>query len=284
MVRYMPQDLKIAVAHMKTRMLSRRFNNEKMSIAVSEAKRKRASLLIVSPLLSVEDIVDYYPQTRLKAVLKSYAERMPTPALDNIITKAIEENLYISIGGLLERAGPKLFMIGLVVTPNGRIEAKYRKIMISLKEAGVGISPGRSIALARINGIKVGLLLDDDIVAPELSRHLKLMGAKMIIYMLRKKNFNSMVLRSLAIARAVETELPVVVCGSIVEWHGEVLYSVPSMIIDHNGQILCEAHSEERVIVGSVRVPSRDNMRYATSSYKILSETCRELSKSYKLS
>lgn len=278
----MPQDLRVAIAHMKTRMLSRRFNNEKMSNMVSEAKREKATLLIVSPLISVEDIVDYYPQSRLKAVLKSYAERMPAPALDNIIVKAIEENLYISVGGLLERAGPKLFMIGVIITPNGRIEAKYRKIMISQKEANVGISPGRTVTLAKVNGVNVGILLDDDIFAPELSRRLKLKGAKMIIYMFRK-NLRREILKSLAIARAVETELPVVVCGGIVEWRGEIQYTVPSMIVNCDGQVLTEIESKEGVIADTVKIPIGNNVKYATPSFRILSETCRELSKDYKL-
>jgi len=192
------------------------------------------------------------------------------------------------VGGILERAGPKLFMTSLLVTPDGRIKGKIRKITISKEELSLGLSPGKiftsKIIVRKYN---LGVLVDTDLFAPEYARLQKILGAQFFIAFfkrrLRKGNIRTIV-KSLALARAIETSSPVLLCGGIVEHHGEILYSTPSMIVTPNG-VEHEAVNEEKILFWDLSELNNNDfsaLNPCTVSYRSLSDACKELSKLLK--
>ena len=280
--------MKVAIYHYRNKILSRRYNSEKVNRAADEARRKDAMLMCISPLMNISDLIGIYQVNRIKAIIRSYAGRIPSSAIEPIIKIAEEHSLYIMVGGILERAGPKLFMTSLLVTPDGRIKGKIRKITISREELSLGLSPGKiftnKIIVRKYN---LGVLVDTDLFAPEYARLQKILGAQFFVAFfkrrLRKGNIRTIV-KSLALARAIETSSPVLLCGGIVEHHGEILYSAPSMIVTPNG-VEYEAVNEEKVLFWDLSELNNNDfstLNPCTVSYRSLSDACKELSKLLK--
>lgn len=280
--------MKVAIYHYRNKVLSRRYNSEKVNRAADEARRKDAFLLCISPLMNISDLIGIYQLNRIKAIIRSYAGRIPSSAIEPIIKVAEEHSLYIMVGGVLERAGPKLFMTSLLITPDGRIKSKMRKITISREELSLGLSPGKIyVSKIIVRKYNLGVLVDTDLFAPEYARLQKILGAQFFIAFfkrrLRKGNIRTIV-KSLALARALETSTPILLCGGIVEHHGEILYSAPSMIVTPNG-VENEVVNEEKLLYWDLAELNNNNLntlRLCSISYSSLSDACKELSKLLK--
>lgn len=279
--------MKVALYHYRNKILARRYNTEKVNKAANEARRNDATLMCISPLMSVTDLIGIYQLNRIKAIVRNYAGRIPSSSIEPLIKVAEEHSLYIIVGGILERAGPKLFMSSLLITPDGRIKGKTRKITVSKEESALGLSPGR---IQTINFIihkyNLGVLIDTDMLAPEYARLQKATGANLFVAFFKrrlKKGNAQMIIRSLAMARALETSSTILLCGGIVEHHGEILYAVPSMIVTPNG-IRDEVSYDEKVLYCNLSELDNnyDVLNLSSISYSVLSDTYRELSKIFK--
>ena len=279
--------MKIAVYHYRNKVLARRYNTEKVNNAADEARRRDAVLLCISPLMNISDLIGIYQLNRIKAIVRSYAGRIPSNAIESLVKIAEEHAIYIMVGGILERAGPKLFMTSLLITPDGRIKGKVRKVTISKEEAALGLSPGRvqnSDLTVQKHG--VGVLMDTDLLAPEYAKLQKAWGAEFFVAFFKRRlrrGDSHLLVRSLALARAIETSSPVILCGGIVEHHGEIFYTTPSLIVSPTG-IKKEAINEEKIIYWDLNdlYSDVDVVNLSSVSNNVLAEAYRELAKIMK--
>ncbi len=281
--------MKIAVVHLRHKMLTRKYNPEKTLNILTEARRRGASLAVVSPLLSIEDILENYPRSRIKSVLKSYSTRLPGSAVKPVIESAIFNGLIVITPGLLERAGPKLFSSSIMIRPTGVVSSKdrYRRITITKMEAEVGISAGKEITVFNIGEIRIGILMDEDILIPEIARYLSENRVDTLIYCVKKRSLSEpSKIRRLASSRALENNVPIIVAGGMVERHGELLYTVPSLLVNEKGEVVGEAFEDEDIILIPLTLKrnttSTTTRQFSPESYKIFSKICKDLSKMYK--
>jgi len=244
--------MKIGIYHLKTKMFLRRYRLDKLREIASKARRKDVDILCLSPLINVEDLVENYSDVRLKSVIRSYAEKIPSTITDPILDVAEENGLYVVAGGFLERAGPKLFISSIVASPLGKIITKYRKIAITSMERSAGISPGKRICTFKVKKVKFGILLDHDLLVPELSRALKTQSSNVVLVFVKKKprlKHENEMFKAALMVRSYETNMIFTLCGSTVERYGSIIYEVPSMIATPNNGIELVKGGEEELMV-----------------------------------
>ncbi len=121
---------------------------------------------------------------------RDVAQAIPGPITGLFAERARRHGMYVHGGSIYEVApgDPALYNTSFVIDPEGEIIARYRKIhMFDVVLDGVAqyqesatITPGDEIAIAEIDGIKVGLATCYDLRFPELFRILALRGAQAI--------------------------------------------------------------------------------------------------------
>lgn len=96
--------------------------------------------------------------------------------IDDAITKKVNDfwmalaaRTGINIlAGRLERQGDKIYNKGTVYAPDGRILADYAKIHLYNQERET-VTPGDSMSIFELNGMKIGIMICADFGFPELS-------------------------------------------------------------------------------------------------------------------
>jgi predicted amidohydrolase len=102
----------------------------------------------------------------------------------------------------------------------------------------------------------VGLEICYDIRFPEVSRSLALQGADFLVTLAQFPAKRLMQWRALALARAIENQLPHLACNAAAPAAGG-----GSLIINAWGDVLAEAGAEEMLVLGEVDLASRDEAR-----------------------
>ena len=136
----------------------------------------------------------------------------------------------------------RLFASHLVVTPEA-ISGVYRKIHIAPPERDM-FSPGDSVPLFEVNGIKLGIQLCYDAHFPELSTRMAVEGAD-IIFMPHAsprgtptEKFNSW-MRHLT-ARAYDNSVFIVACNQIGENQNGLDFPGLAVVVGPSGMILAK--------------------------------------------
>src|SRR6266851_8772304 len=105
---------------------------------------------------------------RTEPVRMSDSESVPGPTTIRLGECARRMGMWVNTGSLLERsvdAEPRAFNTSVLIDPNGRIAATYRKIHLfdvdladgSRHRESHSIAPGSSIVTADIEGVEIGL-------------------------------------------------------------------------------------------------------------------------------
>ena len=106
----------IGLAHMRIKLMAKKTNLEKVKKFVKEANNKGTRMIVFPSMFNIGPIFSYYTPTRIKQVIKNQAEKIPGTLTDFLSNLALEENIYIATGPIIERAGPKLFLSSFMVT------------------------------------------------------------------------------------------------------------------------------------------------------------------------
>lgn len=234
--------LKIAVMHSKVKIGAKRGNLRRLGLELGSIMESWDDLdLVVLPAYPISGpLVGYYPPNRIRQAMKNLAERISSKgtALGQSIVAlsrwSEEYGIGIIAGPVLERAGPKLYLTVLYISPDGSVEGKYRKIILTRREAEAGLSPGRSVGVFNVRGkARVGVYIDEDLTHPEIFRVMQHRRANIIVgFMLPyESNYFKMtnyhdgriltmelepIIEFLSV-RSRETGLPVILVGGGVE-------------------------------------------------------------------
>lgn len=106
---------------------------------------------------------------------------------------------------------------------------------------------------------RVGLEICYDLRFPEVARSLALQGADFLVTVAQFPELRLGQWRALAIARAVENQMPHLACN----W----ARGGGSLIIDARGRVLAEADSEETMILAEIDLGDRDAFRREVSCF-----------------
>lgn len=220
----------IALVHMKLKPLAKRSNLEKARKLVKDAAAKGARLVVLPSLVNIGQFFLYYPRNRNRIITRNQAERIPGSTYEYLSMVAIENGVYIIAGPVLERAGPRIFLTTMVIAPNGSLVARYRKLTSNSIDGELGISPGNVTLVFSDLGRSIGILAEDDIYYPEITRSLLLGGATAFIATLRPGDDASKAKLTLLV-RSAETNAPILAVGGVFETNENVI-DMPTMVID----------------------------------------------------
>jgi predicted amidohydrolase len=150
---------------------------------VPEVDNSTAALKLLKTVASYFPWVDLvlFSELCIHGLNPSLKELIPNPAIEKFCGWARKEKKWLIPGSFFEKAGKKVFNTAVVISPEGKMVTKYRKIFPwrPLEET----NPGDSFCVFDIPGKgRFGLCICYDQWFPEIVRNLAWMGAEAILH------------------------------------------------------------------------------------------------------
>jgi predicted amidohydrolase len=204
---------------------------------IAEAAAKKADLLVLGETITCVANGLSYAQA---------AEAIPGPSTEYFGGLAREHKLHLVVG-LLERDGPVIYNVAVLIAPDGKLVGKYRKASLPRAEIEGGITPGNEYPVFQTSFGKVGLMVCYDGFFPEVARQLSRNGAEVIAFPVWGCN------PLLAAARACENHVYLVSSTYMDNKAGWMLTAV----WDQEGRAVAQAKDWGEVIVSEVDLNKR---------------------------
>jgi formamidase len=165
---------------------------------------------------------------------------VPGPQTDRLCEVACQAGSWLIPGSMWETEDGKLYNTSVVISPEGKIVAKYRKMFPWLPyEAGT--SPGDQFCVFDVPNVgRFGLCICYDMWFPEVARSLAWMGAEVIIQPTMTPTSDRPLELVMARANALFNQCYFLSINGVGEWGGG-----RSTIIDPEGRILQEAGTNQ---------------------------------------
>jgi predicted amidohydrolase len=242
----MSDRIKIAAVQMAPKLMRNEANLKAMLSAVRGAAVSQAKL-IVFPECS---LTGYMFCSREEAL--PFAETLPGPSTEKLNSLCRELGVYV-IFGLLEREDDRLFNAAALVGPQGFI-AGYRKNHLPFLGVDRFVDTGdRPFQVHQTPIGNIGIYICYDIVFPESSRVMTLMGADILALptnfpQVRRETLSTYIVS----ARAIENRVHVVSADRVGSERGYSFAGL-SKIVSASGKILGLASPDrEEIIYGEV--------------------------------
>jgi len=224
--------MRIAIAHMSLKLMSKKLNFERAKKVVQEAKQRGAKVIILPSMLNVGPVFSFFSPAQVKTIVKNHAERIPSgPTSTFLSSLSVSNGIFIIAGPIIERAGPKIFLTSFAVSSAGSIVKKYRKIVLNPLDKNLGFSEGRSLEYFDLKE-KYGILIENDLFFPEISRGLSILGSTVLISYPRIEPVFDKKLKKLLESRSIENNLPLISVGGVVKSQEQTIAELPTFIYD----------------------------------------------------
>lgn len=138
---------------------------------IADAAKQRADLLVLP------EVVTYGSGSTYAEV----AEPVPGPSTEFFGALAKQHHMHL-VPGLVERAGPLLYNVAVLIGPDGSLIGKYRKVCLPRGEIEGGITPGHEYPVFQTSLGKIGMMVCYDGFFPEVARNLSNNGAEIIAW------------------------------------------------------------------------------------------------------
>jgi predicted amidohydrolase len=228
------KDIRIAAVIFNSTVGQVQHNLARMLPWIKKAKKEGADLICFPEL----NVTGY----STKPEIQGCAESIPGPVSERLVQMA-QENQIVILAGMAEKDEKgRIFASHLVVTPNS-ISGIYRKIHIAPPECSI-FSPGNSVPLFEVDGVKVGIQLCYDAHFPELSTRMAVDGVD-IIFMPHASPRGTPPeklaswLRHLT-ARAFDNSVFIVACNQVGENQNGLDFPGLAVIVGPSGKILAQ--------------------------------------------
>jgi formamidase len=174
---------------------------------------------------------------------KENSEAIPGPLTERLCALARKTGQWLVPGSMFELDGDKLYNTALVISPQGEIVAKYRKMFPWLPYE-VGTTPGDQFCAFDIPEVgRFGLCICYDMWFPEISRTLAWMGAEVILQPTLTPTSDRELELVMARANAMFNQTYFVSINGIGPWGGG-----RSTIINPDGRVVQEASTNQTVL------------------------------------
>lgn len=174
---------------------------------------------------------------------KQNAEGIPGPLTDRLCVLAHKSGQWLVPGSMYEKDGDRIYNTSIVISPQGKIVAKYRKMFPWLPyESGTAV--GDQFCVFDIPEVgRFGLVICYDIWFPEVCRTLAWMGAEAILQPTMTPTSDRELELVLCRANAIFNQAYFVSVNGVGTWGGG-----RSLIVDPDGRILQEAGTNQTIM------------------------------------
>jgi len=246
----MSERIKIAAVQMNPKLMNLKENLEGIFSNVKKAADNQANL-IVFPECS---LTGYIFHSREEAL--PFAETIPGPSTEKLASLCKEVKVYVIVG-LLEKEGDRLFNAAALVGPQGLI-GNYRKNHLPFLGVDRFVDRGDKPFEVHQTPIgNIGLYICYDIIFPESSRIMTLLGADILALPTNFPQGRGEIISTYVVsARAIENRVHVVSADRVGSERGNSFAGL-SKIVNASGNILGLASSDkEEIIYGEVNLES----------------------------
>jgi predicted amidohydrolase len=224
-----PRTARLATVHLVPRSAKTAEERRRAFVPlIAEAARQKADLIVLPEVVTYGGGATY----------EQVAEPIPGPSTEFFGALAREHGAYL-VPGLVERDGPLIYNVAVLLGPDGALVGKYRKVCLPRGEIEAGITPGREYPVFETRFGKVGMMVCYDGFFPEVARELSTRGAEVIAWPVMGCN------PLLGAARACENHVYVV-----SSTHTEVEKDwMVSAVFGHDGRLLAQAKDLDRRLI-----------------------------------
>ncbi|MEM1608889.1 MAG: carbon-nitrogen hydrolase family protein [Ignisphaera sp.] len=217
----------VAAIHTNIELGSRKRNIAKIKDLIERLFEHRKYVDIVILPQMVNGVPIY--EIEFKKTLKISGESIPGPTTDEIARLARSYGVNIVVGPLIERRGSRLYRSAVFIGKDGDIKKVIRQVTADNSNK---ISGYPQLPYMALDKAKIGFLIADDIFYPEISFTFSLLNMDIIV-----------------VYPSINQDL---VVGGIFEYKQDVLATVPTVVIDENGEEIEKIDVEEKVVAMSV--------------------------------
>lgn len=164
--------VRLAAIHYRPSGKSPEANRQEFAPLVAEAARLGGQLVVLP------ETVTYYGTGRSYA---ECAEPIPGPSTEYFGLLARQHGVHLVVG-LLEREGPLVYNVAVLVRDDGQLIGTYRKVCLPRGESDGGITPGNSYPVFETSLGRIGMMVCYDGFFPEVARRLAEAGAEIIAF------------------------------------------------------------------------------------------------------
>jgi predicted amidohydrolase len=164
--------VRLATVHFRPGGKSMDANRRQFAPYIERAAEQKADLVVLGETLT------YVGVGRGPA---DVAEPVPGPTTEFFAELARKHGMYI-VATLYERAGHLVYNAAVLISPDGRIAGKYRKVTLPDGEVERGVAPGTDYPVFSTRFGKLGMMICYDGFFPEVARELTKRGAEVIAW------------------------------------------------------------------------------------------------------
>jgi predicted amidohydrolase len=226
----------IAIAQCTPHLNDKNANLTMMSHYLHQAKKQEAELVVFPELA----LTGYSVGEQLEMI----AEDVEGPSLQ-VMQKLCQELEIFALVSFPEKNGSNYHISSALIQDDGSIAGVYRKTHLFGSESRY-FTPGNVWPVFSTKIGNIGVMICYDLEFPEVTRLLRLNGAELVLVntanMEPYQKYQHVYMQS----RAMENEIPLVICNRLGE-EGQLKFFGHSMAVNHEGEILLQLGSEEKV-------------------------------------
>ncbi len=266
----------VAVVHLNIFEYAKKHNLDHAKNILLFAHEQDVRTIILPYMQPYGPVIDEAPIGN-RRIIRKYALSVNDPYILTLNMIARNYGLNIVVAGIIERAGSKIYVSSIMISPYTQLSMiRHRKIIIRDHERKLGISPGKSIAPLKVRDTIIASILDDEFYVPEMIRLLLLENSSFLLYGYSQssppKNVTNLV-RTYSYVFSV----PIIVPGSIIYYRNKVLHVTPTIVTDSEGNIIYKYVGEEQKII---IIP--EHLFVASVSSNVETDTLKLIARKYR--